>query len=74
MLLTARLVVTGALARTESRGAHYRLDYPYRDDRNWLQNIFLHGNENRIRITTRAIRLVRQKPGPVSKFGVEIRS
>ena len=74
MLLTARLVVTGALARTESRGAHYRLDYPYRDDRNWLQNIFLHGNENRIRMTTRPIRLLRQKPGPVSRFGVEVRS
>ena len=74
MLLTARLVVTSALARTESRGAHYRLDYPYRDDRNWLKNIFVQRNEKDIRVTTKPIRLLRQKPGAVSRFGVEVRS
>jgi succinate dehydrogenase/fumarate reductase flavoprotein subunit len=74
MLLTARLVASAALARTESRGAHYRLDYPYRDDRNWLQNIFLHGSERKIRITRKPIRLLRQKPGQVSRFGLEVRS
>jgi L-aspartate oxidase len=31
LLLVAHLVVTAALARTESRGGHYRLDYPDRD-------------------------------------------
>ena len=28
----------GALARTESRGAHFRLDYQKRDDANWLKH------------------------------------
>ena len=74
MLLTARLVVASALARTESRGAHYRLDYPYRDDRNWLRNIFVQGNEGEIVTTTSPIRLLRHKPGPVSKFGLEVRA
>ncbi len=74
MLLTARLVVASALARTESRGAHYRLDFAYRDDRTWLKNTFVQGTEKEIKITTKPIRLLRHKPGPVSKFGLEVRS
>jgi len=36
MLKLALCVAQGALARRESRGAHYREDYPRRDDRDWL--------------------------------------
>ena len=36
LLDLCELIAKGALRRTESRGAHFRLDYPGRDDRNWL--------------------------------------
>ncbi|MCW1864735.1 fumarate reductase flavoprotein subunit [Campylobacter jejuni] len=37
MLKIALCVAYGALLRTESRGAHYREDYPKRDDLNWMK-------------------------------------
>ncbi|WP_374344018.1 fumarate reductase flavoprotein subunit [Azonexus sp.] len=37
MLKVAQCVAAGALQRTESRGAHYREDYPRRDDAGWLK-------------------------------------
>jgi fumarate reductase flavoprotein subunit len=37
MLKLALCVAAGALARTESRGAHFREDYPRRNDRDWLK-------------------------------------
>ena len=38
MLDVAHVVVASALAREESRGAHYRTDIPERDDTNWLKH------------------------------------
>ena len=36
MVRLSLITAMGALARTESRGAHYRVDYPLRDDAKWL--------------------------------------
>jgi len=36
MLRLAMTVAKGAAARTESRGAHYRTDFPLRNDRDWM--------------------------------------
>ncbi|MGI0049547.1 MAG: FAD-binding protein, partial [Nitrososphaera sp.] len=38
MLRTAEVVLVGALNRRESRGAHSRTDYPYRDDANFFKH------------------------------------
>ncbi|CAG0942486.1 Fumarate reductase flavoprotein subunit [Candidatus Brocadiaceae bacterium] len=34
----AEAVVAGALAREESRGSHFRIDFPKRDDAVWLKH------------------------------------
>lgn len=37
-LAVAEAILAGAISRTESRGSHYRIDYPIRDDSNWLKH------------------------------------
>jgi succinate dehydrogenase / fumarate reductase flavoprotein subunit len=37
MLQLARVISQGAALRDESRGAHYKPDFPERDDKNWLK-------------------------------------
>ncbi len=39
MVTVAHLVTRAAYTRTESRGTHYRQDYPTTDDKNWLKHI-----------------------------------
>jgi succinate dehydrogenase / fumarate reductase flavoprotein subunit len=40
----SEVIVRGALARTESRGAHSRTDYRERDDEAWLSHTLAHKN------------------------------
>jgi succinate dehydrogenase / fumarate reductase flavoprotein subunit len=42
----AEVVLVGGVARTESRGAHFRVDFPKRDDQNWLKHtLAYHSND-----------------------------
>ncbi|HYE81405.1 MAG TPA: FAD-binding protein [Clostridia bacterium] len=52
MLDVAEMHLRGALLRTESRGAHYRLDYQEKDDQNWLKNIIVQKKNGRMNFTT----------------------
>ena len=52
LLDCAEATTHGALVRTESRGAHYRLDHQKRDDVNWLKHTLAYRGE-----TTHDVRL-----------------
>jgi succinate dehydrogenase / fumarate reductase flavoprotein subunit len=42
LLDLAEATVASCQHRTESRGAHYREDYPNRDDENWLKHVLIY--------------------------------
>ena len=51
MSLCSELVYNSAAARTESRGWHYRDDYPQRDDKNWRKWVVLKNKGGKMEIS-----------------------
>lgn len=52
MIDVAEMIIRSALARTESRGAHYREDFPEMDDDNWLRHTSVQMIDGRLRVST----------------------
>jgi succinate dehydrogenase / fumarate reductase flavoprotein subunit len=48
LLSFSEVIVEGALARKESRGAHFRTDFPKRDDAQWLKHTLAWRREGKI--------------------------
>ena len=42
LLDLSEVIIAGAIPRTESRGAHTRVDFPKRDDLNWMRHTIAH--------------------------------
>ncbi|MBI4318798.1 MAG: FAD-binding protein [Chloroflexi bacterium] len=70
MLQIARLCAATSLLRTESRQSHYRLDYPRRDDANWLKWIIVRRDGDEPRIWTEDIPLARWKHRPQKSVAI----
>jgi succinate dehydrogenase/fumarate reductase flavoprotein subunit len=62
--LCAEIGFRAALARTESRGWHYREDYPQRDDDNWLKWIIVQKSGNDMVVSTEPVPIERYKIKP----------
>ena len=58
----AEVIVAGALAREESRGAHYRGDFPIRDDTNWLKHTVARRTERGPSLSDEPVRITRFQP------------
>jgi len=64
LFLVATLVVKAALAREESRGVHYRVDYPRQDDQRWLKHIVLTRRQEGIEVSTYPVIMITLFPEP----------
>ncbi len=58
----AETIVAGAIAREESRGAHYRADFPKRDDANWLKHTLAYRTPDGPRLSFSPVTITRFPP------------
>jgi succinate dehydrogenase/fumarate reductase flavoprotein subunit len=63
MYLTLLAIARCALAREESRGAHYRRDYPQTDNDRWLRNTVARLRDDHIEVDTAPVRVTTLRPG-----------
>jgi succinate dehydrogenase / fumarate reductase flavoprotein subunit len=64
LLDIAHATVSGALARTESRGAHSREDYPERDDKKWLKHTLAYRGTDGPTLRYKDVSITRFEPKP----------
>lgn len=62
LLDLAELVILGAERRKESRGGHYREDFPTRDDENYMSHTMAYKTGNGIRFDTKPVVVTKYPP------------
>jgi len=64
MLSLAEVIAVSAQERRETRGAHFREDFPERDDQHWLKHTMASlGSDGRPRLSLSPVTITRFKPG-----------
>ncbi len=64
LLNLAEIILVSALAREESRGAHWREDHPERDDQNWLKHTLVQESGQGLRLFYKPVSVTRFEPKP----------
>ena len=62
LLVASELIARSALMRQDSRGAHFREDFPNTDHQNWLKNIYAARNGDGLKLWTQDVCLARLSP------------
>jgi succinate dehydrogenase / fumarate reductase flavoprotein subunit len=58
----AEVVVAGALAREESRGGHYREDFPTRDDKKFMRHTMAYASDEGVRLDYKPVVITKYQP------------
>ena len=66
MLDLSEIIIESSLKREESRGSHFRLDYPVRNDKEWLNHILIKKTDSGFNLS--------KKPVDISDLSLETRN
>lgn len=64
MVIQAEVILAGALSRAESRGAHFREDFPHRDDVHWLKHTLVMSTPEGLKIAFKPVTTTLYRPEP----------